>query len=398
MVFANTAVQSFLTRLKDEELLIPLDWDLFLGIDAPYQSTDFQSRGVTARYQHNGYDWDIHGTVFTPAKESLPGYAFVLIHGGGVNEMDLQVTPDGRPGIAPVLAAQGLRVLTLSFPGLWPPGGKWNAPVTERKPFYLLDRPIGEEELEDRLLKATHRVYMKGFSLLVDKHLAGQRIFAFGHSTGGHMGASLGEYVRAARVVGIVGWGSGGPDGWILRWAQQTGQIPGGGRQGLTELRYRTVDEYRYSAGYEDLPELTPWGRMEQRFDLVQDVTPMFTPPLQAGQQRQDLNRLKEYQRLTGLPRDEYFGHFREPHAQFLRRTKVLLLVGENDLSHWRMWDRLEDKREYFVAKLYAEKAKGAHLVLLPKYTHMGHWALHNERIAYLWLWAVKSGYFGRLS
>jgi hypothetical protein len=57
----------------------------------------------------------------------------------------------------------------------------------------------------------------------------------------------------------------------------------------------------------------------------------------------------------------------------------------------------VEDKQEYFITRLYAEKTKGAHLVLLPKFTHMGHWALHNERIVYLWLWALRSGYFGDL-
>ena len=35
------------------------------------------------------------------------------------------------------------------------------------------------------------------------------------------------------------------------------------------------------------------------------------------------------------------------------------------------------------------------HVGLVPKYTHMGHWALYNERIAYAWLWALETGYFG---
>ena len=37
---------------------------------------------------------------------------------------------------------------------------------------------------------------------------------------------------------------------------------------------------------------------------------------------------------------------------------------------------------------------RGAHVVLIPRYGHVGYAELHNEKIAYLWLWAYKSGYF----
>jgi hypothetical protein len=71
------------------------------------------------------------------------------------------------------------------------------------------------------------------------------------------------------------------------------------------------------------------------------------------------------------------------------------LLVGENDHGHWMGGNRLSDKREMFMAGKYAAASSKIHVGLVPKYTHMGHWALHNEKIAYLWLWAVKNGYFG---
>ena len=41
----------------------------------------------------------------------------------------------------------------------------------------------------------------------------------------------------------------------------------------------------------------------------------------------------------------------------------------------------------------YAAITRGAHVVLIPRYGHVGYAELHNEKIAYLWLWAVKSGY-----
>jgi hypothetical protein len=33
-------------------------------------------------------------------------------------------------------------------------------------------------------------------------------------------------------------------------------------------------------------------------------------------------------------------------------------------------------------------------VVLIPRYGHVGYCELHNEKIAYLWLWAYKSHYF----
>ncbi|MBI3042633.1 MAG: hypothetical protein HYY78_07385 [Betaproteobacteria bacterium] len=320
-----------------------------------------------------------------------------------MNELDFQATPDGRPGLARVLAAQGFQVLTPSYPGLWPRGGKWRAPVTERKPFYLLDRDIVEEECRDRLLKATYQVYMQGMGALVEQDLAGQKLFAMGHSTGGPMAVDLCKYLKTARVTGLVGWGSGGCDKWILEWRESLGLPPVGvgeahKQRAIGNLLYRTVEEYRHSSGYEDAPELTPWGRMEQRFELGRETTPLFNPDLQVTSHHGDLKRLADYRKATGLPMEEYVAQLEEPDGRFLAGLKVLLMVGENDKNHWiRGGERMEERQDGFMVKRYAGKTMGAHLVRVPRYTHMGHWALHNEKLAYLWLWAVKSGYFGDL-
>ncbi len=400
---ADQAIKKYKSLLKGRELLIELDWQTYLGIDAPYAATHFNETEVQLRYQRNGYDWDIHGRLYMPQTQALPGYSFVLIHGGGVNELDFQVTPDGRPGLARVLASQGFQVLTPSYPGLWPPGGKWKVPVCERKPFYILDRTLSDDEIHDRSLKATYQMYMQGISMLVEKHLAGENLLVMGHSTGGPMAADLYEYLATSKVAGIVGWGSGGYDGWILQWRKATGLsgFPEGrdvGERPLGSIIYRTVDEYRHAAGYEDLPELTPWGRMEQRFELVKETAPAFNPELQIVSHEGNTKRLEQYQQATGLPRADYVGHLKEPDSSFLRGIKVLLMVGENDKNHWQTGgESLGARQDGFVAKLYEEKARRAHLVLIPKLTHMGHWALHNEKLVYLWLWAVKAGYFGEI-
>jgi hypothetical protein len=103
---------------------------------------------------------------------------------------------------------------------------------------------------------------------------------------------------------------------------------------------------------------------------------------------------LEEYPKHTGLPREEYFDHLQEPDPNWLKTIKVLLTVGENDRGHWVKGDRLQDKREMFMGAKYAATTRGAHVVLIPRYGHVGYAELYNEKIAYLWLWAVKSGYF----
>lgn len=399
---ANQAITKYQALLAGREPLVKLDWQTFLDINAPYPETPFVEREVQARYDRNGYDWDIHGTLYVPNRQTLPGYVFVLIHGGGVNELDFQATPDGRPGLARVLASQGFEVLTPSYPGLWPPGGRWQAPINERKPFFILDRKLGDDEISDRLLKATYPVYMQGIATLIETHLAGRNVFAMGHSTGGPMAVDLYEYLTTAKVKGIVGWGSGGCEKWLALWREKAGQVPivvgspgTPGESALGTVIYRSVEEYR-RFGYEDMPELTPWGRLEQRFELVEKTTPMFNPDLQVTSHQGDTEKLEAYRRATRLPREEYITHEKDPDPEFLRSIRVLLVVGENDKNHAKVGgERLEDTMEGFVTRLYAERTNGARLVWVPRFTHMGHWALHNEKIAYLWLWAIRSGYFG---
>src|SRR5262245_26772347 len=111
-ITANGASETYQSLLNQRELLIRLDWQTFLDINAPYAGTEFSETEVQQRFWRNLYDWDIHGRLYVPSKQAMPGYSFVLIHGGAVNELDFQTTPDGRLGLARVLASQGFQVLT----------------------------------------------------------------------------------------------------------------------------------------------------------------------------------------------------------------------------------------------------------------------------------------------
>jgi len=166
-----------------------MTWEKWLSVTPPYHEVNFCSEDVTVRFARNGYEWDMHGSLYTPEKETDPTKAFVMFHGGAGSEKIMDLTPDGRPGLARVLTAQGFKTLSLTYPGHYPPGGVWKRPVPERMPIYLLDRELSLEETLDRNLKCTFNTIMQGIGLLTDNHLPGRRIIAFGHSTGGPMAA-----------------------------------------------------------------------------------------------------------------------------------------------------------------------------------------------------------------
>lgn len=42
----------------------------------------------------------------------------------------------------------------------------------------------------------------------------------------------------------------------------------------------------------------------------------------------------------------------------------------------------------------FGDTTRGARLVVIPKYSHTGHLEPHSEKMTYVWLWAIKYGYF----
>lgn len=385
-------MQTFAESLKSSELLLRLTWDEWLAVAPPYPQGNFSTRDVTVRYRRNGYDWDIHGTLYTPEKETNHKRAFVLFHGGAGSETIMDLTPDGRPGLARVLAAQGFKALALTYPGHYPPGGVWKIPIAERQPVYLMDRDLPQDEILDRNLKCTFNVILQGAGLLADQHLAGREILAFGHSTGGPMAAHLTRFSKETKVIGLVGFGSGGPDGWRLQWRNQTG-VEKYAEKPVDHISRRSPDSFRES-GYIDPPDLTPWGGGEDYIRLVSPLRSQMKTSLCDNQHNAAVGILEEYPKRTGLPREEYFDHLQDPDPAWLKTIRVLLIAGENDKGHWVKGEKLEDKREMFMGAKYAATTRGSHVVLIPRYGHVGYAELYNEKIAYLWLWAYKSGYF----
>ena len=388
----SAAIQKFLTQLDSTDLLIKFKWDEWLTIEPPYSDVQISTQDVTVRYHRNGYDWDIHGTLFSPVKELDSNRAFVFFHGGAGSEKIMDLTPDGRPGLARVVASQGFNVLALTYPGHYPKGGVWKQPIAERMPIYLVDRELPTEEILDRNLKCTFNVILQGAGLLTDQRFAGREIIGFGHSTGGPMAAHLTRFSKKTKVIGLVGFGSGGPDGWRLEWRNQTGAEKYTEKP-IDHVSRRSPDSFKES-GYVDPEDLTPWGGADDYIRLISPLRSQMKTSLCDNQHNAATGILEEYPKRTGLPREEYFDQLQEPDPAWLKTIRVLLTVGENDKGHWVKGERLEDKREMFMGAKYAARTRGAHVVLIPRYGHVGYSELYNEKIAYLWLWALRAGYF----
>jgi pimeloyl-ACP methyl ester carboxylesterase len=227
---------------------------------------------------------------------------------------------------------------------------------------------------------------------LTDKHLAGYKVLSFGHSTGGPMAMALQRFLKKATVTGIVGWASGGPDGWSHEWSRWLGEKPPRIRP-IDSMQWRSSESFR-GAGYEDAREITPWGGAEEYTVWGDRFKSQMKTSLCDNQHDGNVEILKEYAKRTGLPEREFLDHLRDPDPEWLGRTSVLLLVGENDRNHWFYGKTEKQKQEVAMGEKFALRTPRTRVVLVPKYGHFGYVGLHNEKIAYAWLWALKDGFF----
>jgi hypothetical protein len=390
---SNDAVNRYLEGINGKNYLVGVDWEQWLNIEPPYPEVGFSVKEVTARFHRNGYDWDIHGRLYTPEKEVDPSIAITVTHGGAGSERIMDETPDGRPGVSRRLAAQGFKVLAMTYPGHYPPGGTWTESVEERMPHYLLDKELPLKEISDRNLKCTFNVNCQGFAALIDANLSGRKILGWGHSTSGPMQAHMHRFIKKAEYIGLLGFGTGGPDGWRLEWREKTGAE----KTKVYEIdkMARRNPKFFKAAGYEDPEDLCPWGGAEEYLAWAGKVRSQMKTSLCDNQHLVNKEIMEEYPKRTGLPREEYFDHLQEPRADWLKEISVLFIVGENDKGHWKEGDPVENKREPYMCNRYRRSGvKRSHVVLIPRYGHVGYAELHNEKIAYLWLWAFKNGYF----
>lgn len=387
----SRSVERFLEALKSRDLLYRLSWEDWLGVNAPYPDRPYERKPVVLRYNRNGYDWDIHGTVFTPEKEVDPSIAFVMCLGTQGSESDIDVTPDGRPGLIRILAAQGFKVLSLTYPGHFGggPDGEWIGSLEERWPRYLDGPDLPQAEIDDRMLKCTFDTNVQGVGLLVDKYLAGRRLIV----SNGPLAGRLPQFMSRSKLIGVAAYGFGGTNGWRKEWRETAKVDRNIHIYGIDEIERRDT-EYHKSAGYEGTEDISPWGDASVFMDRIGRRRSQLKTSLNVNQHFGMPDILEPYIQRTGLPSGEYLDYLKSPDPQDLKSQSVLLLVGENDRRHWGDGATVDVKWEYFMAKKYAQFCPRVHLVPIPKHGHIGFAELHNEKAVYLWLWAFKDKYF----
>ena len=390
-VIQSRAVEKYLKAIRSKELIHYPTWEEWLEVGAPYPDQPYEKKRITARFNRNGYDWDINGALYTPEKEVDPSLAFLVTLGTNGSEGECDVCPDGRPGIAAVLAAQGFKVMTFSFPGnFYPPDGVWPMPVPQRKPIYLFDKPdMSDEEIADRNLKCSFDTNMQGCVELIEKHLPGRGLIV----TNGTQGFGIAPMLKTGKVVGHTTIGFAGCDYWRLQGRDKKGADKSHKKFPIDEMQRKSPETHRNS-GYQSDAMLTPWGGPDEFIKTVSQYRSQLKTSLTVNQHEANTDVLMEYVKRTGLPKQEYFSYLDEPTPAQLKDLGVLVFVGMHDKKHWIYGDNVEDKREVFMARQFEKHSDKVHVVPVPHYGHIAMCELHNEKFVYHWGWAHKEGYF----
>jgi hypothetical protein len=390
-----------------DEFIYYMSFDEYKVFPDPFPRTPFSTQEVQAcieRYpnpakSHTLFRWDIHGRLLTPANVSVPGIAVVMIHGGAVNEFEFIFTPDGpeeyldltqtdptkaRVGVAQHIASLGIPVLAVSLPGHysrnpWPP-------IPERRPEFIIGEVPGDEELKNRLAVYTFRMCIEAIKVLIEQSLPGQKLFCWGHSTGGEYFYLLEQYGLKNQLVGGLGFGTGMPawirKEWDLACAKKSPEERAAPFRNITDLSRRSPAAY-VKSGY--VGPNQPWGSAERWFELENHRRPQFKPYLQDIEHSAHDVLLPEIRRTSGLPDEELFITY-QADLNRLRGKKMLHIVGELDKGHWIEGGEkgLEFRREVYAFNRFAPCAEALRLVIVPNLTHYGHIESFNERLANL--------------
>jgi hypothetical protein len=390
-VITKRPIDKYLEAMRKLELFYYPTWEEWLSVDSPYPAVGFRKERVFTRFNRNGYDWDINGALYTPDKEIDPSIAWLVTLGTNGSEGECDVCPDGRPGIAPLLAARGFKVMTCTFPGhFYPPDGNWPMAVADRKPIYLFGQELSDEEIADRDNRCTIDTSMQGVGLLVDKHLAGRGIVC----TNGQVHGRLPAFIAKTRIVGMASIGFGGQDGWRLKWAEKLGKDPFIWHWPVDGAQQKKSTDTFKKSGYESDKMLTPWGGADEFIREVSRYRSQLKSTLTVNQHDAAVEELEQYVKMTGLPRGEYFDFLNDPAPGSMKGQGILMFVGMHDKKRWIWGDDVEEKWEVFMARQYQRFADRVHMIPVPHHGHFAMTELHNEKFVYHWLWSHKDGYF----
>ncbi len=397
--------------LKDD-FIYSMPFEDYKTFCDPFPRTTFAVKEVqesTRRYPNPEkpgelFRWEIHGRLFTPAQISIPDTAVVMIHGGAANEYEFIFTPDGpeeyadltrtdptqaRVGVAQHVASLGIPVLAISLPGHF--SRKAWAPISERRPEFIIGEVPTDSELKNRLAVYTFRMCTEAIKVLVENNLK-ESIFMWGHSTGGEYFYLMEQYGLINKLIGGLGFGTGMPawlrKEWDLACAKKSPQERAAPFRNLTDLSRRSPKGY-IKSGY--VGPNQPWGSAEQWFELENHRRPQFKPFLQDIEHSAHDVLLPEIKKLSGLPDEELFITY-QAELERLRGKKLLHIVGEFDKGHWIEGGEkgLEFRREVYAFKRFRPFADALRLIVVPNLTHYGHVESYNERLANLMVTGFK--------
>jgi pimeloyl-ACP methyl ester carboxylesterase len=396
-----------------DDFIYSMSWQDYTRFPDPFARGKYLTEEVEARISRypnpatpgEQFQWDIHGRLFTPVKNTISRQAVVMIHGGAANEYEFIFTPDGpevysdltrtdpanaRVGVAQHIASLGIPVLTISLPGHysrkpWPP-------IPERRPEFIIGRLPSDAEMKNRLAVYTFRMCLEAIIALIEKSLPDCPIIVWGHSTGGEYFYLLEQYGLKNHLAGGLGFGTGMPawvrKQWDLACAEKSPEERAAGFRSITELSRRSAKSYLKS-GY--VGPNQPWGSAERWFELENHRRPQFKPFLQDIEHSAHDVLLPEIKQISQLPDEELFITYKAE-LERLRGKKLLHIVGENDKGHWlEGGDKgLEYRREVYAFKRFKPYAEDLRLIVVPNLTHYGHVESHNERLANLMVTAFK--------
>ena len=402
--------------LKDD-FIYYMPFNEYKSLRDPFSRTPFTVKEVEERIRRYPnpekpgqlFEWDIHGRLFTPAKISIPDMAVVMIHGGAANEYEFIFTPDGqehypdltknnagaaRVGVAQHIASLGIPVLALSLPGHYS-GKPWPS-IAEPRPEFVIGEASGDVELKNRLAVYTFRMCTEAIKALVEKNLS-QRIFMWGHSTGGEYFYLMEQYGLKNKLIGGLGFGTGMPASvrkeWDLACAHKSPEERAAPFRNLTDLSRRSPKGYLKS-GY--VGPNQPWGDAEKWFELENHRRPQFKPFLQDIEHSAHDVLLPEIRKISNLPDDELFITYKSD-LERLRGKKLLHIVGDHDKGHWLEGAEkgLQFRREVYAFNRFKPFARDLRLVVVPNLTHYGHVESHNERLANIMVTGFKDYFQG---
>jgi hypothetical protein len=351
----------------------------------------YAARWHEVRYGFHGLEWDVTGLALTP-RQAVPGLpTVVLINGGSANWYEFFVTPLNEPAVGQYLA-QRVPVLLVSIPGNFRHGG-WTLPPAERRPAYLLDRDLPDEEVRLRNAIFTFGVVVEGVRQVVERASTGPVLIA-GHSTGGEIQFLLRDVLRDRLNGYSLGWGTGGPASVRRSWEDEAAAARNRTDREtpsleLARVRPRTPKEYArgYIGPLNPLGPGTPLEIAERWFAREDRRRPQFKQPLQdvehRGEHWQRPAVEKEIRALlatTRLPVNgeqvlaDLFSTLRTPTDGYRR---MIWTTAAGDDGHW---DANPAKaRELFVAEAFRKANPGAPIRVLVFDVPMSHYG-HIER------------------